>query len=126
MKHDSLLLRQIHPSWIRNGKITSQAFNPTRNHAYLLSVYDGELISPRDSCIHFTTVLGRRSVGVVAVTVDECKALGLSVRSEPDGFPEHAVVDFTALTTSSSRKDAAKQLADYAMSRAWQYRVDTG
>lgn len=126
MKPDSLLLRQINPSWIRDGRITSQAFNPTRKDANLLSVYDGELISPRDSYVHFTTVLRYRSVGVVAVTVDECTALGLTVESRPDSFREHAVLDFTALPTSSSRKDVAKQLADYAMSRDWQYRGDTG
>lgn len=126
MKHDSLLLRQINPGWIRDGKVTSQAFKPTRKDANLLSVYDGELISARDSHIHFTTALGYRSVGVVAVTVEECLALGLKVRSEPDRFPEHAVLDFTPLPTSGLRKDAAKQLADYAVNRDWQYRADTG
>ena len=126
MKPRTLLLRQVHPNCIRDGRITSQAFNPTRNHGYLLSVYDGKLISARDSYIHYTTVLGRRSVGVVAVTVDECRALGLEVKSKPDQFPEHAVVDFTPLPSSGSRKDAAKQLASYAISRDWQHRGDTG
>lgn len=126
MKHDSLLLRQISPSWMRDGRITSQAFKPTRKDANLLSVYDGELIGARDAHAHFTTVLGYRSVGVVAVTVEECQTLGLEVRSEPDRFAEHAVLDFTPLPTASLRKDAAKQLADYATSRDWQFRVDTG
>lgn len=126
MKHDSLLLRQINPSWIRDGRITSQAFKTTRKDANLLSVYDGELISARDSHTHFTTVLGYQSVGVVGVTVDECHALGLEARSEPDQFPEHAVLDFTPLPSASLRKDAAKRLADYAMSRDWLYQDDTG
>lgn len=80
----------------------------------------------RNSYVHFTSVLGCRSVGVVAVTVNECQALGLEVKSKPDRFPEHAVVDFTRLPSSGSRKDAAKQLASYAIRRDWQYRGDTG
>lgn len=92
---------------------------PTRKGANLLSVYDGELMSARDFHIHFTTVLRYESVCVVGVTVDECPAHGLEARSALGRFPEHTVLEFTPLPTSSSRKDAAKQLAYYAMSCDW-------
>ena len=36
-----LLHRQVHPSWIQEGRITSQAFSPTPKDLGLLSVYLG-------------------------------------------------------------------------------------
>lgn len=123
MKPTSSLFRQVNPDWIREGRITSQAFKPAPKDQKLLSVYDGELIGARESYEHYTMHLGLQSDGVVAVTVAECTQLGLSVRSDPLPFPEHAVVDFSSLTVSGSRK-VAKRLADYAINRGWQFRKD--
>lgn len=44
----------------------------------------------------------------MAVTVAECNDQELSVESDPDPFPEHAVVDFSGLS-KRGKKDAAKK-----------------
>ena len=46
MTGTTLLLRQIHPSFVQDGRVTSQAFRPTPKDESLLSVYDGDQITP--------------------------------------------------------------------------------
>ena len=124
MKRDALLLRQVHPSFVSEGRITSQVFRPTSDSMHLLSVYDGEGIDARASHEHYTDQ-GRSSAGVVAVTVQECHQLGLSARPDPLDFSEHhAVIDFSSITASHARKKVAQKLAVFARDRGWQFRVD--
>ena len=52
MNNETLLLRQIHPSFIQAGHITSQAFRPTPKDQNKLSVYDGDQISAEDAWQH--------------------------------------------------------------------------
>ena len=121
MNPDTLLLRQINPFWLQNGRVTSQAFRPTPKDAKLLSVYDGDLISPQNAWQHFTGA-GYTSIGVLAVTVCECGALSLSARSVPEPFPEHAVIDYSGLGTSAIDK-TAKLLNAKAALRGWRYQA---
>lgn len=72
MKEDTLLLRQVNPAWVQNGRITSQVFRPTPKDAKRLSMYDGDLISSENAWQHFTEILKLSSVGVTAVSVVEC------------------------------------------------------
>lgn len=44
MTPESLLLRQVNPRWIREGRVTSQVFRPTPKDEKKLSVYDGAKI----------------------------------------------------------------------------------
>ena len=53
----TLLLRQVNPSWIKNGRITSQVFKPTPKDAGCLSVYDGDQITAEASWRHYTIEL---------------------------------------------------------------------
>ena len=53
MTDDTLLLRQIHPSFVQSGRVTSQAFRPTPKDEFLLSVYDGDRIEAQASWRHF-------------------------------------------------------------------------
>ena len=119
---ETLLLRQIHPRWIRDGRITSQAFRPTRKDEGLLSVYDGDMIAPKPAYDHYTGQLGLESVGVVAVTVAECKQQELPVEPDPIPFPEHVVIDFRSLSRSQA-ESKAKYLVRLATNRDWQYRI---
>jgi hypothetical protein len=73
---ETLLLRQIHPVFIQNDRVTSQAFRPTPKDHGQLSVYDGDMISAEESWKHHTG-LGLESEGVLAVTVRECEAESL-------------------------------------------------
>ncbi len=123
MTNDTLLLRQVNPSWVQAGRITSQVFKPTRKDKNRLSVYDGDQISPADSWTHYTDQLGHKSVGVVAVTVAECQKHELSAVSDPGPFQEHAVIEFDNCSSSQIEKKA-KHLKKAAEVRGWQYRME--
>ena len=116
-----LLHRQVNPSWVQDGRISSQAFSPTPKDLGLLSVYDGTLISPEASFHHYTTLLGLRSVGSVSVSVDEVTALGLTWRPDTEPFPEHAVIDYTTLGSAGKVKAKAQALTERARARGWTY-----
>jgi hypothetical protein len=120
MKLDTLLHRQINPSWVQYGRVTSQAFKPTPKDQSRLSVYDGEQIGAEDAWRHYTQTLGFSSVGVLSVTVNQCQSLELSVASDPAPFPEHAVIVFEKLTNSQIEKKS-KQLRAFAVHRDWMF-----
>jgi hypothetical protein len=120
MNESTVLLRQIHPSFIRNERPTSQAFRPTPKDQNLLSVYDGDMIIPEHAWQHFIRQPNCRSVGVMGVTVEECSDLKLSTRPDPEPFPEHEVIDFSAHSKSQCEKKA-KHLRAKADERDWLY-----
>jgi hypothetical protein len=120
----TLLLRQIHPSFVQAGFATSQAFRPTPKDKSKLSVYDGDQITAEDSWSHYTTKLGFASIGTVAVTVDECAAENLPVQPDPKPFPEHAVIDFTGLSDGQCRTKS-KKLQAKAIARGWLFQSTT-
>jgi len=116
------LLRQIHPSFVKQGRVTSQAFRPTPKDEHKLSVYDGDLIAAPASWEHYRG-RGLESVGVMAVTVEECTKLELKVRSSPEQFPEHAEIDFLDLAPNQSERKG-KRLRDAADIRGWLYQAE--
>ena len=121
MNSDTLLYRMVSPSWMQDGIPTTPTFKPTQKDNKRLSVYDGDQISPQDAYEHYTS-LGYKAVGVLAVTVEECESLGLTVSPDPlPGFPEHAVIDFTALSGNGMRRTAS-DLIKIANDLGWQYR----
>lgn len=120
MNEATLLLRQIHPSFLQNDRVTSQAFRPTPKDQKKLSVYDGDMMTPADSYHHYTEKLKLSSTGVMAVTVNECRDIELKAFSDPEPFPEHAVIDFTGLSEKST-KTKAKILKSKAIARGWLY-----
>ena len=114
------LYRQVHPAWFRNDRVTSQAFRPTAKDEQRLSVYDGDQMSPEDAFKHHS--LNHKTLGVLAVTVGECSALGLTVVLDPLPYPEHMIVDFSPFSKSESKR-LAKRLTALAVDRGWQYRA---
>lgn len=123
MNKTTLLLRQVNPAWIQAGRVTSQVFRPTQKDQHQLSVYNGALITPQNAWNHFTDALGRNSIGVLAVSVEECYTQGLEVRSDPDPFPEHAVIDFGTFGKGDIDRKA-KHLRANAEARGWLYRAE--
>ena len=114
------LLRQVHPTWVREGHVTSHVFCPTPKDKGCISVYDGDLISPSKAWNHYTTGQRLQSVGVVAVTVGECNAQSLAVYAATQGhFPEHVLVDFNQLPPTKSIPRVAKALRECANVRDW-------
>ncbi len=123
MTNSTLLLRQVNPSWIQAGRITSQVFKPTPKDENRLSVYDGDQITAEKSWRHYTGELGFSSVGVVAVTVGECQSQGLSAESDPRPFPAHVVINFDGCSGTQVEKKA-RHLKKAAEARDWQYRTE--
>ena len=120
MNGDTQLFRQVHPTWVKEGHVTSQTFRPTPKDAGCISVYDGDLISPIDAWGHFTNVLECQSAGVVAVTVAECNGQSLVVYPYTNGhFPEHVLVDFNGIPVTKSVNRIAKTLREAANVRGW-------
>ena len=120
MTPDTLLFRQVNPSWIKEGQVTSQLFRPTRKDEKRTSVYDGDQVTAQESYCHYTVELGYRSVGVVAVTVTECEDQNLTAIPDPDMFPAHALIDFRGYSNNDIIKKAIC-LKRAAMERGWQY-----
>lgn len=118
MTPETLLLRQIHPAFVDNGQVSSQAFRPTPKDEQQLSVYDGDMILPPASWDHYTSVLRCQSAGVMAVTVAECEELKLPARPDPTPFPEHAVIDFVGLSKGQT-ESKGKKLRDRAVAKGW-------
>lgn len=116
-----LLHRQVHPSWIQQGRFTSQTFAPTPKDERLLSVNDGKVMTAAESFEHFTTVLLRKSVGVVSVTSDEVHQLGLTWANDPQPYPAHAVIDFNRVLGKAELKAKASALAEAARQRGFTY-----
>lgn len=124
MQAETLLLRQVHPSFVQQGRFSSQAFVPTKKDEGKLSVYHGDLIEPEPSWRHYTAELQKESVGVIAITVAECDAEQLP--SEHDGIPyaEHCFIDFRDPGLSKGAiKRKADSLATRARSRGWLFQA---
>lgn len=124
MDQGTQLLRQVHPSFLIDGRITSQVFRPTHKDKGLLSTYDGDRITPRDAWEHYTRDQGYESVGVVAVTVSECESISLPVYADekPD-FREHVVIDFRWVPTNGKMERLSKDLKTFATARGWLYEL---
>lgn len=132
MKEDTLIHRQIHPSWVQNDTISSQAFLTENNIASLsftpsekdndkLSVYNGEKFTPEESFIHFTRNF--KSAGVLSVSIDEVNVVGeLKVEEDNDPFDGHSVIDFSRVSSSTQIKKKAKKLKNIAVQRGWTHK----
>jgi len=121
MTPDTLLLRQIHPSFIQDGRVTSQAFRPTPKDEFLLSVDDGDRVSAELSWQRFITNPACKSVGVQAVSHVECTAQELKVIEDGQPHPEHCSVDFTAFDNKAIERKS-KLLRAQAETRGWLFR----
>lgn len=135
MTPDTLLFRQVNPSWVRSGRVTSQAFTPTKKDKKRLSVYDGDKITAEDAWKHYVRELELVSIGVLAVTVAECDSQTLPVEPDPDRFPAHAVIKFDNNSNAQIERKAkhlsnaqterkAKHLKRLAETRGWQYQAE--
>lgn len=122
MRPETLLLRQINPSFIQNGRVTSQAFRPTPKDDSQLSVYNGDLITPEKSWQHFTLTLLFRSSGVMAVSKSQCDEQIIPVIDDPATFPEHAYLDFSGMSKKDIERKA-KVLTSKAQDRDWLYQA---
>ncbi len=118
MNSDTILIRQIHPSFVQNGRVGSNAFCPTPKDDSKLSTYDGDMIDAQSAWVHYTEDLGHESTGALGISVGECVSLELAAIADPKPFPEHVLIDFADLGSSAIRK-RAKKLKKIAVERGW-------
>lgn len=105
---DEVLLRQVLPEWIQEGRPSSAAFSPNSGDSGSLSVDRNSIMEPK---LAFEAYLGRglRSGGVWGVSVGECKAEGLACYADQmDDNPAHALVHFGEATKSAQRRTGAR------------------
>jgi hypothetical protein len=119
----TLLLRQIHPSFVQAGRVTSQAFRPTPKDDHHLSVDNGDLVSARTAWERYTCNPLCSSVGVMAITNDECITQNLPVIEDGHPYPEHCSVDFSAFEKKEIERKA-KVLSRQAQKRNWMFQAD--
>lgn len=122
MTPETLLLRQIHPSFVQGGRVTSQAFRPTPKDDNMLSVYDSSQVSAEESVQHFLAQPGCKSSGVMAVSNLECTMNELLVIADGVPFDAHVSIDFSPHSKSEIEKKA-KHLSRCAQQRGWQHEV---
>ena len=122
MTEATLLLRQIHPTFIQNGKVTSQAFRPTPKDEDQLSVDNGDMITAEDSCKRFCAQPECTSAGVMAVSQAECTGCRVPVVEDGIPYSEHCFLDFAGLSNNQAGK-IGKKLAVKAQERGWLYEV---
>lgn len=121
---DEVLFRQVHPTFVRDGRPTSQAFKPTPKDAGRLSVSRSALCEASEAFALYTETRQLDSAGVWGITVGECRDVGLEAHgdpltSPPDEYsdPAHAVVDFTAIERRKEVEAKAALLLRQAVSR---------
>lgn len=132
MNSDTLLHRQINPSWVQNDVVSSQAFineksiaslafNPSDKDKNKLSVYNGDKYTAEESYMHFTESLS--SAGVLSVTVEEVSSLpDLFAYEDNNPFNGHSIIDYTKVPTKTQVEKRARKLKGIAIARGWTYK----
>jgi len=127
MNLQTLLHRQVNPSFVQANRVTSQVFRPTPKDDNLLSVSDGDQITAERAYQRFVCTSLGKSIGVLSVSVEECRSL--DVQPIPDPIEEkgdqleqldHCVIDFRNKSGRQIEK-IASQLRDGAVIRGWSY-----
>ena len=120
MTGETLLLRQIHPSFVQNGRATSQAFRPTPKDESQLSLDNGDLVSAEASWKRFSAQPACTSIGVLAISATDCGGCSLQIVEDGVPYPEHCYLDFAPHDRKTVEK-IGKKLSAHAQSRGWLY-----
>lgn len=119
---DELLMRQLHPNNVQEGRIWSGAFTPTKADAGHLSADRDSIISPKDA---YERYLKNKALaqggGTWGVSINEFAEIGLHCYG--DAMPDneaHVLVDF-ASKGSGLEKGLGKLAASKASARGRLY-----
>lgn len=107
---EELLTRQVHPSQITEGRISSRSFTPTYKDAGHLSADRESLLSPRTA---YENYLQRKKLteagGTWGVSIQEFLSLGLASYADPTpDNSAHVLVDFTSAGDSKKQQTVGK------------------
>jgi hypothetical protein len=116
------LFRQVHPEQYVDGKITEKAFRCTDADKGLLSVSLESKTTARDAYERRVRVRPGSSIGIWAVSVEECSSIQLDAYSDPVGGPDpdpaHGCIDHRhLLATKGDMRLKRKCLLDFAEKR---------
>jgi hypothetical protein len=121
---DELLYRQVHPNWVRDGRVTSQAFRPTKKDTDRLSVSCSSRTNAEGAYALHTGAKGLQSVGTWGVTVGEYQDHQLRsyydpITSPPEPVPDdaHCYVDYSTLPSKSAIEAVGALVARIATAR---------
>lgn len=116
-RSDELLMRQVHPSQITEGRPSQSTFTPTDRDQGHLSADRESLISAKDAYERYLINKNLTSAGGTwGVSVSEFFDLGLLSYSDPLEINEaHALVDFSAV--GDQKKQQAKGKLAYAKAK---------
>lgn len=127
--HAELLWRQVHPTQVDDGRLSSSAFIPSQRDEGQLSTSRASKISAQAAFEDYTQVRKRQSFGVCAVSVGEVSGEALravddsEAPSEEELPPGHAYVDFRGIDSTNKRKKIGARLRDKAEVRGWHFRA---
>ena len=108
------LHRQLVHNWIRNGRVTSQGFKPTRKDNNVLSLAHGDVVSPAESQQRHRA-RGYQSDAVATLTGADCRQVELRPIHDGDPTPEHVSMPYPPDASNSQRNDVARRLAARAI-----------
>jgi hypothetical protein len=115
-----LLHRNVHPLFVLDNRITSQAFLLNKADLGELSVQQNSKASAMVAYERYTA-LGHESAGVWSIAIAECDELNLKAYDDPLDYDDsHSIVDLTAYTSKQARKHTDK-LSRKAQDRGCQY-----
>lgn len=133
MENNTLLHRQINPSFVINDFVSNQAFyeneisissgafNPSEKDKDKLSVYNGDKFTPEGSFKHFTS--NYESYGVLSLSIEEVKSIEpLKSIEDNEPFDGHCYIDFTEVETKNQKSKRAGKLRDIAKKRGWTFK----
>lgn len=110
------LHRSVHPRFIQQGMVGMEAFSPSSEENYNLSVDCERIWLGKESYRFRTVTLSKQSAGIWTVPRDFVSKLKLEVRADQQsGNPAHSLIDFPKQKVDKAkRRDAARRLADFA------------
>ena len=121
MTAGTLLLRQIHPSFLQEGRVTSQAFRPPPKDQGQLSVDNADRIAASLTWQRFTRDARNSSDGVMAILSEECDMQQVPVVEHGTPYLEHCYLDFSAFKKKEIERKA-KRLSSLATARGGYFR----
>ena len=112
--------RQVHPTFLKRGIVSQEAFVGTPDDRDLVSTVRSSRRTASDAHAHYTEELGLASAGTWAVTVSEVE--GVACRAVDDAacddvaVPGHSYIDLRGLA-KAAKKAARLELARLAQLR---------
>lgn len=113
MNDNTILYRQVPGAWIaEDGVLSTQAFNPTWEENYALSLANGDIISAQDAQNEHIAS-GNQSAAVASLTVKNFTDLALQPKHDRVPTPHHVSVQYPKNNRERRRAIARTLITQY-------------